>query len=87
MFSIHHRFQRVTAWSIALLSLVHFYLIMSFLSFVFAIGTKEFWASVAVFIRTGVSVITIDLFYVNEPEIAQLLCDLSNYPITEGRLK
>lgn len=85
--TVSARSHRVTLYSVALLSVAHFYVVMSFLSVFFALGTKEFWASVAVFIRTGISVLTIDLVYVNEPEIAQLLCDFSKYPMTNARLK
>lgn len=77
----------MTLYSVLLLSISHFYVIMSFLSVFFALGTPELWASVAVFIRTGISVLTIDLFFINEPEITQLLCNFSKYPMTDDRLK
>ena len=70
-----------------MMSTIHFYLVISFLSVFFAVGTKELWATVSVFLRNAVTVLTIDLFYINEPQISQLLCNFSKYPITSDRMK
>lgn len=70
-----------------MMSTIHFYLVISFLSVFFAVGTKELWATVSVFLRNAVTVLTIDLFYINEPQITQLLCNFSKYPITGDRMK